>query len=330
MGYPFRIMTLLHPVASGKGGVGKTVFVANLGVTLARRRKTVVLVDLDLGGSNLHTLLGVKNRHPGLGGFIAGEESAFAALPVETGVERLYLIPGDGLLPGTANMPYFTKRRIMKGILSLDADFVILDLGAGTSFNVADFWLLSSTGILVITPETTSILNAYSLLKTVLFRLLLLSFPAKSPERTAISSFASKRIEGSPLRLPALLETLSGIRPESGEKARSQLKRLYPKVLMNMGGDASDVALCVKLREIAVKNLGLDVEYFGLLPADPHVPHSVQARQPLAVSRPDASYCRAVDEVASRLLALKDSPSPILHEPGEDIDSLMSPTGTTV
>jgi flagellar biosynthesis protein FlhG len=321
-------MTLLHPVASGKGGVGKTAFVANLGVLLAMRRKTVVLVDLDLGGSNLHTMLGVKNRHAGLGGFIAGKESSFAALPVETGVDRLFLIPGDGLLPGTANLPYFVKRRIMKGIQTLDADFVILDLGAGTSFNVADFWLMSSTGILVITPEITSILNAYSLLKTVLFRLLLLSFPPKSPQRAAIAEFSSNRIEGSSLRLPALLDTLHAMDAESGQKARNQLARLYPKVLMNMGGDAADIAMCGKLREIAEKNLALDVEYLGLLPMAPEVPRSVQDRHPLALSRPESAYCRAVDGVASRLLELRDSPSPVLHEPGEDLEALSASMDT--
>lgn len=322
------IMTVIHPVASGKGGVGKTAFVANLGVTLAMRRKTVVLVDLDLGGSNLHTLLGVRNRHAGLGGFITGRESSFAALPVETGVDRLHLIPGDGLLPGTANLPYFAKQRIMKGIRSLDADFVILDLGAGTSVNVADFWLMSSMGLLVITPEITSILNAYSLLKTALFRLLLLSFPPKSPQRAAIAEFSLNRIEGSALRLPALLDALHAIGPESGQKAKSRLAGLHPKVLMNMGGDPSDIELCGKLREIAVKNLSLDVEYFGLLPLDPNVPLAVQARQPLALLRPDAAYCHAVDGVASRLLELKDSPSPVLHEPGEDLEALLASRDT--
>ncbi|HPE35715.1 MAG TPA: P-loop NTPase, partial [Spirochaetales bacterium] len=56
-------MGTVIPVASGKGGVGKTVVAANLGLALSALGKTVVLVDLDLGGANLHTVLGVRNRH---------------------------------------------------------------------------------------------------------------------------------------------------------------------------------------------------------------------------------------------------------------------------
>ncbi len=58
-------MNTIIPIASGKGGVGKTIFTANLGIALANKGKTVIAIDLDLGSSNLHTCLGIKNRHPG-------------------------------------------------------------------------------------------------------------------------------------------------------------------------------------------------------------------------------------------------------------------------
>ncbi|MCG8477653.1 MAG: P-loop NTPase, partial [Spirochaetales bacterium] len=82
-------MQYLIPIASGKGGVGKSILAANLGIALAQQQKTVVLVDLDLGGSNLHTILGIRNRHAGIGHFIYRQAASLEELVVEMQQERL-------------------------------------------------------------------------------------------------------------------------------------------------------------------------------------------------------------------------------------------------
>lgn len=66
------------------------------------------------------------------------------------------------MYPGTANMDASAKRRIVKALTAQETDYVILDLGAGTTYNTLDFYLLTYNSILVTTPELTSILNAYS------------------------------------------------------------------------------------------------------------------------------------------------------------------------
>ena len=163
-------MVNLLPIASGKGGVGKSSFAVNLAVTLAQKGKSVVLADLDFGGANLHTLLGLKNNHAGLGNFIYKQTDDFSSLLQQTSTPNLQFIAGDCLFPGTANMDYSSKRRIIKNLNALDADYVIMDLGAGTTYNTLDFYLLTYNSILVTTPELTSILNAYSFLKSAVFR----------------------------------------------------------------------------------------------------------------------------------------------------------------
>jgi flagellar biosynthesis protein FlhG len=70
------LMATVIPIGSGKGGVGKTIFTANLGIMLAKEGKRTVLIDLDLGGSNLHTCLGVKNRYAGLSAVINKTENS--------------------------------------------------------------------------------------------------------------------------------------------------------------------------------------------------------------------------------------------------------------
>jgi flagellar biosynthesis protein FlhG len=158
-------MKQIIPVASGKGGVGKTTTVANLGISIARTGKTVILIDLDLGESNLHTVMGIKNTKPGLGHFINKREESFESLIQKTEIERLYMITGDSLFTGSANLPYFQKKKIIKSIQNLTADYILLDIGSGSSYNVIDFFLISPESLIVTIPETTALLNAYSFIK---------------------------------------------------------------------------------------------------------------------------------------------------------------------
>lgn len=70
-------MTNLLPIASGKGGVGKSSYAVNLATVLAQKGKNVILADFDFGGANLHTLLGLKNNRAGLGNFIYRQTKTF-------------------------------------------------------------------------------------------------------------------------------------------------------------------------------------------------------------------------------------------------------------
>jgi len=139
---------------------------------------------------------------------------------VETPAPHLFFIPGDALLPGTANLPNFRKMKILRELAALVADYVILDLGSGSSYNTIDFFLASDAGIIVTTPETTAILNAYSFLKTALYRLIFRSFPARSDERGLVRHFVMHKIEGSDMSFQTLIEQLKrGERPHRGRPA---------------------------------------------------------------------------------------------------------------
>jgi flagellar biosynthesis protein FlhG len=315
-------MARLLPIASGKGGVGKSVIAANLGLALSRAERTVVLVDLDLGGSNLHTCLGIKNKHPGLGSLVWKKERSLSDLLVEAGFDRLWFVPGDGLLPGTANLDWFAKKRILKELEALPADFIILDLGAGSSYNVVDFFLASGEGIVIVRPEITSVLNAYALLKTVAFRLLSRSFPDRSPGRAAVQEFAAVKNEGAGISFLEFAHELAARFPE-GRAAFERLSSLRPRAIMNIGKEASDAELGYRLRDIAAKNLGVCVEFAGYLLDDPGVPASVAARRPLLDMDPDAPFSRGIRAIATRLASSPAAVSLSLHEGEDDLSALI-------
>ncbi|MFP4534120.1 MAG: P-loop NTPase [Spirochaetaceae bacterium] len=312
-------MAHIIPFASGKGGVGKTLTVANLGVALAQAGKTTILVDLDLGGSNLHTCLGVRNRHSGLGNFIYKQEESMESLVVQTDVPRLYLIPGDALLPGTANLPYFRKLKILEGVEGLVADYVLLDLGSGSAYNTLDFYLSSMMGIIVTTPETTAILNAYIFLKSALIRLVQRSFHHRSAERQVVNDFMQGKIEGTDLTVQAIVDRLSQLSKDSAELAKAQIEKFLPRVVLNMGRSPQDIALGGKLRQIVQNNLAVDVEYIGYLPHSPNMSRSILERQPAALKYPSDEFVQAIRTLANRLIEAPMPQAPSLYAENEDL-----------
>ena len=311
-------MTNILPVASGKGGVGKTLFAVNLGVALACVGKTVVLIDLDLGGSNLHTCLGIRNLHRGIGNLIYKQQPNLEALLVETDVKRLHFIPGDSVLPGTANLGYFIKQKIIRSILELRADFILIDLGSGTSYNTLDFFLISSTGIVVTVPETTAILNAYSFLKSTMFRMLYRSFANKSREREIIRDYFSQRMEGTDHTIDGLVDTLAQSSAKAGDTARKRIDEFAPRVVVNMGRGQKDNALGARLREIVRRNLNLELEYLGFLEQDDNVRASILQRKPLFLINRTSPFCQAIDRIVHKLLERATADAPDLFELDED------------
>lgn len=315
-------MVTIIPIASGKGGVGKTSIAANLGTALASQGKTTVLIDLDLGGSNLHTLLGVPNTNPGIGNFLTKETSSIDEVVIATSVPKLYFIPGDLLLPGAANIPFFIKKRIIKEISTLVADYVILDLGSGSANNVIDFFLTSPSGIIVTTPEPTAVLNAYSFLKTALYRLIFRSFSQKSEERKIVDEFLMRRIEGSAVNFKGLVEKLERINHGSAETVFNHINTFYPRVILNMGRSNTDINLGIKLRQIVKKNLGSEVEYIGFVPVDQSVSVSIFKRQPISFFDPHSEFVRNMLLIAQQLI---EAPIPdpfVLHDANDDLTNL--------
>ena len=317
-------MPVIIPVASGKGGVGKTLICANLGIALGNNGKKVILVDLDLGASNLHTFLGVMNNDSGIGSFIQKRIDVFDDLVCETPYRGLYLIHGDNLYPGTANLPYFIKKKIIDGISDLDADFVLLDLGAGSAYNTVDFFLTSRHGMIITTPEITSVLNAYSFIKTCVFRLFYRSFPPKSQERKTVTRFIAQKLEGADVSFKSLLEELSRINPESRETLVSRLSRLHPHIVMNMCRSAQEAARGVNLRRITRKNLNIELEFISIFRNDPSIRDSAYKRRPACILSPDGPFAAEMDKLAGRVSRFGDSEDIALYEEDEDLVRLLA------
>ncbi len=161
---------MILSVAGGKGGVGKSIFSVALGTKLAMDGSSVALVDLDLGAANIHTYTGIIKKTRTIADFILKKVPSLEELLLETTQPNLKIVSGADFVPGMANPAHWMKLKIMRHVKALPADYVIIDLGAGVHFNTLDFFSMSDRGIVVTAPEPGAVMNAYSFIKSALFR----------------------------------------------------------------------------------------------------------------------------------------------------------------
>ena len=135
-----EVLMQIIPIAGGKGGVGKSLLAVNLSIALSQAGKKVVLADLDLGGSNLHMMLGSGKNQAGIGTWLTKPDVDFTDIVLDSEYPNMRFIPGDAEIPGLANIQTNHKRSLIKNLCNLDADFVVIDLGAGTTFNTLELF----------------------------------------------------------------------------------------------------------------------------------------------------------------------------------------------
>jgi len=294
-------MPTIIPVASGKGGVGKSFLTANLAIALAELGRKVIVADLDLGAANLHTFLGLENQHAGVGDFVKTKSADLADFVSRTGTENLGFIAGDASTPFMANLAYEQKRRLIAKIGALSADYVLLDLSTGTAYNAVDFFRLSPFGLLVATPERPAILNLITFLKFFLLRAIEKAFSSRPALRKLLADEFRRPSHRQADGLADLKMKISAIDPEAGEKTATLLAQIRPRVVFNRCKSEADFGICEDLDAVIAESLSIAVDYFGFVYEDPAVAESIRTGKAHLYSASDSAAAEAVFEIARRI-----------------------------
>ncbi|NOY09667.1 MAG: MinD/ParA family protein [Spirochaetes bacterium] len=290
------------PIASGKGGVGKSVIAANLSLAIAEAGKRVVLADLDLGGSNIHTILGLRSVERGLGTFLSGRKLKFDDILIQTGYDGLKFIPGDAEIPEIADLKSYQMKRLIRNLTSLDTDYLILDLGAGTHRNALDFFLISGRGIIVTNPTLTAILNAYLFLKNSVFRLMGSAFPKQSPASRYILSLKKEGRLLQRIYIPQLLSKIKEEDRDSYDAFTVLEKKFRPTLILNMIDDPDDAEKIEKLRRSTREYLNVELEHLGIIYRDDLQDIALSSRLPIIKYKPDSIISQAIYRIADKIL----------------------------
>ncbi len=265
----------LWAVGGGKGGVGKSVFTSLLASRLAGLGARVVLVDADLGGANLHILFGIRYPLYTLGDFITRQVENLEDVLLPTPVENLRLLCGADDILGIANPRFAQKIRLLGHLRRLSADIILLDLGAGTSYTTMDFFLYAGGKIVVMTPQVTSIQNAYGFIKSCLQRKMVRTF-ATDPEALELihGALGIQKNEKTEF-MTELKKAFRRLGPEQSSKLAACFQEMNTGIVVNMvrGKKEQDVGRIVQ--EVSRKYLDLSLECMGFVNYDPVLDRSI-------------------------------------------------------
>lgn len=296
--------TEIWAIGGGKGGTGKSFLISSIGNYLALQGKKIVLIDADFGGANLHTFLGVAKPKVSLTDFLE-KKVPLVDLVVESGIDNM------GLLIGTINslspddMKYTQKLKLFRHIRSLDADYILLDLGAGTHFNTLDTFLLADKKIIVVLPEITAIENSYYFLKNAFFRQLMKTLRNRGFKELIQDAWKNREAYNI-ASLSQLIDYLRGTSETMKNLINRDLAKFRANIILNRVTSGQEVVIGRSIKSICKKYFSVDAKYVGYVEHDPIIPRCINKRQPFMQACPGTRCAREIEKVAENLLDGKD------------------------
>ena len=298
-------------IGGAKGGIGKSLFAANLGVILSNKGLRTVVVDLDLGGANLHLYLGETFINININDFLNKRVSILQQTMINTKYGP-FLIGGNSSQLGAANINFMRKLKLMKAIKNLDADFIILDLGGDTSYNIIDFFLLADHGIVMTTCDPASYLDAYNFIKTSLYRKLNRLFGPESKYKAQKDSDleelvyeATMSTNGSKvIKIEDLVEKVERQLPRSLPVLKEALSTFRPYLIINRAPNNSNVSKIVKrIQAVSSKMLSVKVRYLGSIPYQSEIEASARNLVPFVAKPTNGDLAGKINGIVEHFIS---------------------------
>jgi flagellar biosynthesis protein FlhG len=305
-------MPQIWPIGGGKGGTGKSFVTGSLGILLAREGYRTLLIDLDLGAANLHTTIGAPDPEKSLSDFVNKKVASLDETIIPTPTPNLFMISGAMNNLDIANLAHEQKMKIRRDIAKLHYDYILLDLGAGTSFNTIDFFMISNSGIFITTPEPTATENIYRLIRSVYFRKIRQVLNVH--HFRALAKEAEERNSKATVTNPdLLLAVIKELDPEKGGMLEQEFNALEFGLLVNQQRKQDNPNIGRFICKIIEKHLALKIQFLGNVAFDDNVHLAVCKKRPFLEMSPCCRTAIDLRECFKKLMISKDKSSGIQY-----------------
>jgi flagellar biosynthesis protein FlhG len=291
-------------VGGGKGGTGKTFVTSAMGTYIAGKGKRVILIDIDIGGANLHSFLGISRPKKSLTDFFEAGAS-LNKLAVKTGIDNMSLITGDIHSLVSDNIKFTQKLKLFRHIMKLNKHYVIIDLGAGSHNNTIDTFLMADKKIVILEPEITSVENMYHFIKNALFRKLRMSL-REYGLKDIVEQMWERRKEYNIKSLRELLDCIRDNFSYAGDIIDKELSDFKLYLILNKIRSSDDILIGSSMKSIFMKYLGVDTKFVGFVEYDDSVWRSIRERRPFMLNYSLSRSAKEVEIFTENLLKGKE------------------------
>jgi flagellar biosynthesis protein FlhG len=293
-------------VGSGKGGVGKTIVASSLALAMSHDHDShVTAVDVDLGGANLHTGLGIRRPSFALNHFLL-DDTPLERLSSPSDVEGLHYIGGASDIVGLTEFSEVHRERFLSDLESMRNTNVILDLGAGSSLFNLDLFCLADLGVVVTTPEPTAVQNAYGFLRAAVYRRLRGLFEEETGLVEILEGAMNHRKDDETDTVPGLVREFARYNRAASSRLADEVGRIEVSVVVNMSEGKRGKEVAENLARVTRKYLGLRLEFLGCVAWDESVRRAICDWQPLLFGFPKSKAARDLRAIADRLVKRLD------------------------
>jgi len=298
----------LIAVGGGRGGVGKSLVAENLAIYFAQLGKTVVLVDADPTGANLHAHFGLTaaRSEPSLDPRVT---SGFEAALVATSVPGLKLLPAAHDAVDLSFLRGGRKSRWLQRVRALPVEYLVVDVGPGNGHFALDVMLAADVPIAVTVPEPPAIEATYRFLRAT-FRRRLRRALLRDRFRLAVIERAIADLGALPAPI-ALVRAVAKLDRTLADYAWSEAHRMHLQLVVNQTRVRTDLELGGWMSGLCARHYGVPLDELGHIEHDDTVWLTVRKNKPLLVENPTSKAARNLERIARRVLALVASRSDV-------------------
>ncbi|MBI5286912.1 MAG: AAA family ATPase [Deltaproteobacteria bacterium] len=303
-GYSPLIRPNIWAIGGCKGGVGKSLMTSSLGILLSGLGKRVLLVDVDLGAANLHSFVGVEGNSLSLSDLLKGRCLNIKHVIGRTSIPGLELISGAKDSLDVVDLNGNKVTRLQDALKNMEYNYILLDIGPGTSSNMLDLFLMADEGILMTTPEPTAIENTYRFLKCLFLRRMkkIMDPHGDSKLKVLLQKVFSEKEAQRTRTIADIFVRLRQLDWKQEQVLKAIMGDISVSIVINQAKRSEDRDIGSVMKRACYDYFGLEIGYLGHICYEDCVVDSIRSRRPLVLHYNHSESAKAIEVCLHRLM----------------------------